>query len=142
MEVFVDGNSFERLAVRYSEEERQAAILAIRLCRESILYNDESYDDLEALRILMEVSFQIEDELLETMMVSRETDDYIRQHYLPGLVRAARNGTRYHRENAWKKLDVTPEQLYVLGATAIELLDDTKMPDIILSTPATSGGEE
>ena len=142
MEVFVDGNSFERLAVRYSEEERQAAILAIRLCRESILYNDESYDDLEALRILMEVSFQIEDELLETMMVSRETDDYIRQHYLPGLVRAARNGTRYHRENAWKKLGVTAEQLYVLGATAIELLYDMKMPDIILSTPATSGGED
>jgi hypothetical protein len=133
----VDGVSLETLGVRYTPEEQSAILVAIRVTREIMLSDETSYEDMDTLQQLIALSMDVEDEIESGVVFKPGYDTFIKEYYLPTLVRAATKITPLIRDAMCQRFQLTPEELAVSGATAIGMLDE-KFPDVLLSMPEDS----
>ena len=133
----VDGVSLETLGVRYTPEEQNAILVAIRVAREIMLSDDTSYEDIDTLQQLVGISMEVEDEVLTGDILKPGYDEFIKTYYLPTLVRAARYITPAIKDMMCQRFQLTPTELFEAGATAIGMLD-AQVHDVLLSTPEDS----
>jgi hypothetical protein len=138
MEEIVDIEHFERYAVIYRDDERRAIILAAKIFREITLSDDSNYDNLETLQTIVEVSMAIEDNVADRAIFHPDLDAYIREEYLPLLIRAADYATPSLRAWACDKFDATPDELYTCASTAMQMLRE-EFPDIRIERPEDPG---